>query len=68
MTFQMIDFDNPSVIRTVLTSEGSKGYRVEVYRGPSVLIAAHPKLIKRFSKAFAVGEQMQRDARIADDI
>lgn len=61
----MTDFDNPSVIQTVLTSEGRNGYRVEVKRGRDVVIAAHPKLVKSFKRAFTIGEQMQREARIA---
>jgi hypothetical protein len=61
----LVDFDNPSTIRTVLTSEGRAGYRVEVYRGPDVLIASHPKLIKSFARAFTLGESMQNDARKA---
>lgn len=61
----MIDFDNPSVIRTVLTSEGRQGYRVEVFKGPDVRIAVHPKFVKSFAKAFSIGEQMQSDARKA---
>jgi hypothetical protein len=57
-----IDFDNPSLIRTLLIREGRSGYRIEVRRGRDVLLATHPKLVKSFAKAFSIGEQLQIEA------